>query len=333
MKVFLVQNRSLSPDSTGYIHLVPKGEFPTVTTIKGKETDVNMLVDDQALDAIMATFNTDSSTLNWTGYLVDKEHFSHDLSQSSEAHAWIKTLQRRADGIWGLPEWTSIGSALIEGKIYKHLSPVLLLHPLSANRGRAFAFTDAGLTNKPRLKTLVPIQCRDGITQEEARMDKIRALFKQPADATEDQLVTLIQQALNRSDEASALEARAESAEKERDDLKLVTLNRDADAFVEKHKDRITDPAKLKTLYVQNRQAAEEFIVLMKPAQTQASTQRVLSRADGQPPAQTVGDKQARDARASEQLDFVESVKNSKRLPTMAQAWIVAQRIKPDLFA
>lgn len=339
-QVFAVINRE-NPPQTGdeWVHLVPVGEFTGEVVSKNKSEEIVQVVDLQGLERIFADYEAKNKDANWTGYLIDQEHFSHSLDKSSEAMGWIRQIELRGDGIWGKPEWTDLGKKLIENKRYKHLSPVLLVEKISsgANRMRAVALADVGLTNKPRLKTLVPVTNRDR-NMKEAPMDeavkKLCAILSLPADSTEDQLVARVEQVKNRAGEADALKARAETAEKERDDLKKEALNRDADAFVETNKDLIKDPAKMKAMFVKNREAAEEMIGLIK-TEKKAET-KVLNRGDGKTPGKSPA-KQAEEStevfnRRAEQLEFVEEVKNRKGLPSMAAAWPVAQGLKPDLF-
>lgn len=336
MNVKFAMNRAFALSEDGWVHLVPVGTHPGQIVKAGEPVLIDQVIDDLSLSRIMADFEPKAKDENFTGLLIDLEHFSHDITKKSEAAGWIKELQRRDDGIWGKVEWTELGQKLIDGKTYKNLSPVLMLEQLSGNRYRPVSLSDAGLTNKPLLKTLVPIQNRDR-NMEGAHMDKLRKLLSLSADAAEDQVVIQVQQALNRAAEADALKTRAETAETELKTLKTEALNRDADVFVEKHKDRITDPAKMKALFVANRQAAEDLILLMKePEKKNAKETRTLNRADGKTPERAAdapeSDPEVALNRRREQLDYVEEVKNRRGLPSMAAAWPVAQGLKPELF-
>jgi phage I-like protein len=333
MKPVFTLNRDLPTDKNAWIHLVPKGEFRGVVEKAGKRLEIVQVIDDDALASVMADYRALSANRDWTGYLVDREHFSHDAARDSEAAAWIKTLEARPDGIWGLPEWTDLGENLVANRRYKHLSPVFGLQNLSGNRYRVVALNDIGLTNKPMLKTMVPITNRDRNT-EEAQMEEIlRTLLSMP-DANAEQLAERVKQAIELAAEAKALKARAEAAETERDEMKSAALNRDADAFVEKHKARITDAEKVKALFIKNREAAEEFVALLKePPAADAKPVKVLNRADGKSPEHSpaAGDEAAAESRRIERDELVETLQ-SKNRQTFSEAWHVAKLKRPDLF-
>lgn len=343
LKSVCTLNREFLPDSEGWVHLAEMGEYNgfIVRFENGQKKlePVRQVVDESALNRIMRGWQQASAQDGFHGLLVDKEHFSHDVNQSSEAMGWIQNMERRGNGIWGQVEWTDIGRELVSNKRYKTLSPVYDIERISGNRVRITGISDAGLTNTPMIKSLVPIANRDR-NQGEVRMEQILQLLKLPAGADEDQVVQKLQQVLNRAGKVDALTERAETAEKERDEIKTERdklndqiLNREADEFVEKHKDKISDPEKMKGLYVKNREAAEEMIALVKDAP--ARQQKTLNRKDGQAPEGSPGKEKSPEdllSRREEQIDFVEHIKNRKGLASMNEAWTVAARLKPELF-
>lgn len=64
------------------------------------------------------------------------------------AAGWIKSLQARADGIWGKVEWTERAAKLIASREYRFLSPVLQYHPVT---GQVMRLIGAGLVHRPNL--------------------------------------------------------------------------------------------------------------------------------------------------------------------------------------
>ena len=64
------------------------------------------------------------------------------------AAGWIKSLQARADGIWGRVEWTRQAAGLIANREYRFLSPVLHYHPTT---GQVLRLIGAGLVHRPNL--------------------------------------------------------------------------------------------------------------------------------------------------------------------------------------
>ncbi|MFO7534721.1 MAG: phage protease [Kiritimatiellia bacterium] len=269
-------NRDLMVANDGWLHLLPLGEFPgRLVGVEGPAADIIQVCDAEAMNRIMSAFAEEAAKPGFKGLLLDKEHFSHDIQQSSEACAWIMKLENRADGIWGFPEWTDLGDALIKGKRYKGLSPALDIQRIADRRYRPVVLTDAGLTNAPKLP-LKPICNRDGGDEEETGMNKLaemlRKRFNLDAAADETAIIAALEKYLAEMDQQKTDLAKANEA----------AMNRDADAWVEKNKDRLTDPVAAKTLFTTNRQAAEAMLALVKPA----DKGRTLSRSEGKPPSQ-----------------------------------------------
>lgn len=269
-----VLNRDLTVTTDGWIHLVPVGEFPgRLVGVQGPDGDIIQVCDAAALNRIMGAFQAEAVKPGFKGLLLDKEHFSHDTSQSSEACAWIMKLENRADGIWGFPEWTDLGDSLIKGKRYKGLSPALDIERIADRRYRPVVLTDAGLTNAPKLP-LKPIFNRDG-GQEEKTMNKLaemlRKRFNLDPAADETAIIAALEKNLAEMDAQKTELAKANET----------AMNRDADAWVDKNKERLTDPVAAKTLFTTNRVAAEAMLALVKPSEKA----RTLSRSDGQPPS------------------------------------------------
>ena len=79
-----------------------------------------MIIDNAAIEAIV------EAGVPAEGLLVDKDHLSHDMSQSTEALAWVRELAacpREDDaGSYDLAAWlelTASGRPLIAGKVYR----------------------------------------------------------------------------------------------------------------------------------------------------------------------------------------------------------------------
>ncbi len=309
-------NRDLTIASDGWIHLVPKGEFPgRLMGAQGEAAAIVQVIDDESLNRIMGAFTEEAAKSGFKGLLLDQEHFSHDVNKSSEACAWIMKLENRADGIWGFPEWTDLGTGLIAGKRYKGLSPALDLESIAGRRFRPVMLMDAGLTNAPKLP-LTPIMNRDGGATEETGMEKLAEMLRTRLglDTTADEtaLMAAVTKAL---DDATA--AKAEVATN-----RTAALNRDADAFVEKNKDRLTDHAAARKLFVDNRAAAEALIALVKPV---AAT-RTLNRQDGQPPAKGPTEAEDTDEKRAKALNrAAREYRTSHPNATHGEAWEAAK--------
>lgn len=81
---------------------------------------------------------------------VDYEHqtmLAPKNGQPAPAAGWITALQSRADGIWGLVEWTPRAANMLANKEYKYISPVFS----HDTNGNVLLLLNAALTNMPNL--------------------------------------------------------------------------------------------------------------------------------------------------------------------------------------
>jgi phage I-like protein len=90
---------------------------------------------------------------------VDYEHqidFAAKNGQPAPAAGWIKGLQARADGIWGLVDWTPKAALHIAEREYRYISPVITTKrdgPVSTITG----LLRAALVNTPNLDQLTAL--------------------------------------------------------------------------------------------------------------------------------------------------------------------------------
>ncbi len=85
-----------------------------------------------------------------TEIAVDYEHqidFAKVNGKPAPAAGWIKTLEARPDGVWGLVEWSEAAAGMIRRKEYRYVSPVL---GLTADNRITLIYRVA-LTNTPAL--------------------------------------------------------------------------------------------------------------------------------------------------------------------------------------
>lgn len=264
--------RTPSATAEGWHHVYPRGEIAVTATIAGKDQDIVLVLDDDAFGRIMASFREDAAKPNFGGILVAQEHFADMPDKSSEAAAWIKSMEIRPDGLWArYDEVTDLGQQLI-GKRYKFRSPVSDIERISGNRWRPVNLDSVGLTNKPKFKQLAVSLARDGQTQEEdtAVKDTLIKILKLGPDAADDAVIAAVQAAVDAA-------AKLGSTEKELGTVKAEVLAREADAFVEQHKDRIADPAAVKAQYIAARETTKALFAGLKTGDTGAKA-RVLSR-------------------------------------------------------
>jgi len=107
---------------------------------------------------------------------VDYEHQT-DLSakngQPAPAAGWIKGLQARTDGIWGLVEWTDQALAHLNAKAYRYLSPVFNHTP----HGEVTRILRAALTNNPALDQLTALARAGDIMPNDQTSTPLRELL------------------------------------------------------------------------------------------------------------------------------------------------------------
>lgn len=113
---------------------------------------------------------------------VDENHSIDRAGKSghpSPARGWIVEFQARADGVWGRVEWTAEGKALVDGKSYGYLSPVLL-HTV-AKPYRVNKILRVALTNDPNLASLTSLHSQE----EQPMLEELRKALGLPETADE----------------------------------------------------------------------------------------------------------------------------------------------------
>lgn len=161
-----------------WVHLLPAGG--TVTTRDGRGPYT--VADLAALAA---------ESLPAGERLVLDENHSTDLAapegRPAPAMGWIVALEARADGLWGLVEWTDDGRALVASKKYRAISPVL---KIGAKTNRVEAFLRASLVNTPNIRGLETLH-----STKESTMDllaRLRTALGLADTVSEDTLVAAV---------------------------------------------------------------------------------------------------------------------------------------------
>jgi phage I-like protein len=104
------------------------------------------------------------------------------------AAGWIKGLQSRADGIWGLVDWTPRAAQQLEQREYRYLSPVIAV----TNDGTIQALLRASLTNVPNFDQLTVLASME--TDNMDRLPELRTALGLPDDATIDDILAKIRE-------------------------------------------------------------------------------------------------------------------------------------------
>lgn len=169
------------------IHLLPAG--PTLLT--GDARGPYRLDD---AEAVIAASFAERDRIE-----IDVNHATYLAApRGGEAPAvgWITAMHARDDGIWGDVEWTEAGRALVAGRAYRGISPVLRHE---AKTKRVTAILNASLVNRPNLKGLVTLHM-------ETPMNWLYELLGLPEGATEEELRAAV---------AARVEARAPAMQAE----------------------------------------------------------------------------------------------------------------------
>lgn len=122
-----------------------------------------------------------------TDLVVDFDHQTDRAAKNGKfapAAGWIKRLDARRDGIWGLVEWTATAAKMIAGKEYRYISPVLNLD----KQHRVLFIPRISLVNSPALEMTALASAQLGDTD----MKNIAAALELPETATEAQAVAAI---------------------------------------------------------------------------------------------------------------------------------------------
>jgi len=155
---------SFQPAPDGWFHIAPHGTFP-------HPTGAMQVIDAEACDAMLGTFNEEARQPNFPGLLVDFDHSSHDPAQPTTAAGWISSLEHRDDGLYAQIRWSDLGHQALTGGRYRLASPVWNRADCDqwsapANDGgdvvhlRPRRLDRLALTNDPNLPGMMPLSNR-----------------------------------------------------------------------------------------------------------------------------------------------------------------------------
>lgn len=120
--------------------------------------------------------------------VVDFEHaVEHPQPKGTPVPAagWIKQLETRADGIWGLVEWTERAANMVRAKEYRYISPTFLAR---RDNQEIIALKGAGLVHEPNLHLVALNKTED--PSGGAALARIACALGLPADSLEAEIVT-----------------------------------------------------------------------------------------------------------------------------------------------
>jgi len=179
------------PAPDGWFHIAPHGTFP-------HPTGAMQVIDAEACDAMLGTFNEEARQPNFPGLLVDFDHSSHDPAQPTTAAGWIGALEHRNDGLYAQIRWSDLGHQALTGGRYRLASPVWnradcdqWTAPATDGRDvvhlRPRRLDRLALTNDPNLPGLMPLSNRANQNEQPTAAQRAAATTEPaqgPAPAT-----------------------------------------------------------------------------------------------------------------------------------------------------
>lgn len=175
-----------------WVHLLPKGSF------HGRDGRGPWSVRN-AEAVIQAT----QARAGKTQIPIDYDHQSDFAARpgvggTAPAAGWIKGLQVRADGVWGLAEWTRAALAKLAAREYRYISPVFAF---DKETGEVRSIHRAGLTNSPNLDLNAVAAAGDQMDDE---LTEIRSELGLPLDASLSDIINAIRQLMTTTTQSGA---------------------------------------------------------------------------------------------------------------------------------
>ena len=239
----------------------PYGRYPVGGTVEGAKDDAEFIIDEAAAKSVIDNFRAAQSRADWPGVLVDREHFSADRGKTSDAMAWARDIRQDADGsIWTRWEFTAPGRELWDGKVLVSRSPYFACEREGKDY-RPVALLSVAMTNTPHfseLSTLAAARAAEVTNKQgEIQMDKIIEALGLGEGATEEDVIAALDALKQKASDAVA---KAEEAEKEKDEAVAECRALKAEAFVAANAGKIADVAAAKAAYVKDPATAEAIL-------------------------------------------------------------------------
>lgn len=176
-----VSGATLSDPSHQWVHALPIGEYNHPIYGKLKFT----------ADRIRRFADSVKTKIRGIDPDIDYDH-KLDPARGKKAAGWVKDADARDDGLWLFVEWTPEAATSIQSKEYRYFSTEFASE---WEDGKGNKYTDVvlggGLTNRPFVKDLVPINLSEVIEEnQENSMDRkeLAKLLGLPEDSTDEQI-------------------------------------------------------------------------------------------------------------------------------------------------
>ncbi len=269
-----IHNRAGQMPTDGWYQIEVAGEHPA-------GEDRVQVIDDLAMESIVNRFKEEAAVENFAGMLVDADHLSHDLDNSTEAMAWAQELAVRNGQLHARFDLTDLGEAAIRHKRYKFTSTEYDapdIQDLGNGRVRPLRLAGLALTNRPNNRGAKPLSNRSGAepggsqtpnTTETDQMKTIATKLGLPPESDEAACCAAIDCLMQKCEDAATKEAGSS-----------------ADAIINRYGDRIPADkrADVKARLITNRADTEAMLELLPAAAVKAAPERIFNRADATAP-------------------------------------------------
>ncbi|MBK8477456.1 MAG: hypothetical protein IPL39_14480 [Opitutaceae bacterium] len=289
--------------------------------------NVLQVLDAAAAATVLAAFASDRAAPGFSGLLVDFEHKSETDDEDTRAAMWIEDMQvREGADLWIKGRLTTSGTTAIGGGDYRHISPVFeypIRNYSTGERVRPARLRSAGLTNRPRIKGMVPLSNRD-TAPASAAAEKPNSKPEIRNQKMNPEVLTLLGLAPDASPEAVVAAIRA--LKEKSDQLVPVTQQRDTllGAAVERDLDDAglqgATRAPWKTALTTNREATLPLLASVKAAAKPAASGDTAYRVTHNRATATAPDAAAPDAAEETPAAKARGAKISNRATELRKA-------------
>ena len=263
-----IHNRAGQMPTDGWFQIEVAGEHPAG---EGR----TQVIDQVAMESIVNRFQAEAAVENFSGMLVDKDHLSHDLDNTTEAMAWAQELAIRNGQLHARFDLTDLGESAIRNKRYKFTSTEYDppdIEDLGNGRVRPLRLAGLALTNRPNNRGSKPLSNRSGAAPGGSpktnqtvipKMKNIATKLGLPAESDEAAILTEIESLLGKLKTMSANEA-----------------STTADAIMNRFGDRIPADkrADVKARLITNRADTEAMLELLPSVTTKAAPSKIFNR-------------------------------------------------------
>ena len=193
---FLVEAKASEPGAATWLKLLPAGTF-TLRDGRGP-------FDAGGKAQLQAIVERTTAALNTVEMMIDYDHQAvfaavKGVGGRAEAAGWVRRLEARDDGIYGLVEWTVEASQKIAGKAYRYISPLFT----SDKAGKVGRLLNAGLVNLPALD-LEAVAASALLTEKDIDLGPIATLLGLPDSATLDDILAAVRKLQDQTTTAAA---------------------------------------------------------------------------------------------------------------------------------